>query len=231
MSTIGSIAKNAAKAIVPNAIKNTRLFQTLRRLLESHDSIYDEAYYDRDVEGPAAQAAPHIASSIVTRFKPKSLIDVGCGTGVMLTAFRRHGLDVRGLEYSTAGLRRCKERQLNVQRFDLERDTLRTARTYDLALSLEVAEHLPEQAADRFVRLLCESASIVVVSAAKPGQGGVDHVNLQPQSYWIRKFAECGHSYNSEITDQLVADWRTANIISYYYENLMVFQKTTAAFN
>lgn len=231
MPTIGSLAKNAAKAIVPNAFKNTRLYQQLRRLLKSHDSIYDEAYYDRDVEGPAAHAAPYIAQSIVARCKPRSLIDVGCGTGVMLTAFRSHGLDVSGLEYSTAGLRRCRERQLDVRKFDLEHDALEKSKTYDLALSLEVAEHLPEHTADRFVSLLCNSAPIVVISAAKPGQGGVDHVNLQPQSYWIQKFAERGFSYEGEATKNLVADWRSANIISYYYENLMVFRKQTAAVN
>lgn len=229
MFKIAQKAKSAAKILIPRSIKNTSIYRKLRGLLEAHDTIYDEAYYDRDVEGPAAQAAPHIARSIIARFSPKSLIDVGCGTGVMLAAFRDHGVDVSGLEYSAAGLRRCNERGLNVQKFDLERDvSSATTKTYDVALTLEVAEHLPEYVADRFVGLLCAFSSTVVFSAARPGQGGVDHVNLQPQSYWIEKFAQRGHFHDRPSTQWLAAEWHAEHVAGYYHENLMVFQESNS---
>ena len=40
---------------------------------------------------------------------------------------------------------------------------------YDMAMSLEVAEHLPEESADGFVKGLCMSSDIVLFSAAHPG--------------------------------------------------------------
>lgn len=224
MSAVSLKAISFAKVILPQAVKNSSFCRKLQGLLQTHDSIYDEAYYDRDVEGPAAQAAPHLAQSIIAHFDPKTLIDVGCGTGVILTAFRDRGVSVAGLEYSAAALRRCRERSLNVQKFDLEKDTLEAARIYDLALSLEVAEHLPENVADRFVDLLCSLSPVVVCSAARPGQGGVDHVNLQPRSYWIEKFAERGFCFEEATTRQIAAEWRAQQVAGYYYENLMVFR-------
>jgi hypothetical protein len=64
---------------------------------------------------------------------------------------------------------------------------------YDLAISLEVAEHLPEQSADTFIDSLTGLWDFVLFSAAIPHQGGVNHVNEQWQSYWAATFAERGY--------------------------------------
>src|SRR6185437_3265527 len=61
-------------------------------------------------------------------------------------------------------------------------------RRFDLACSLEVAEHLPRERASDFVGLLTRSAPIVLFSAAIPGQGGNHHINEQWQSYWSELF-------------------------------------------
>jgi hypothetical protein len=58
-----------------------------------------------------------------------------------------------------------------------------------LAISLEVAEHLPENAADDFVASLVRLAPIVLFSAAAPYQGGQNHVNEQWPGYWAERFA------------------------------------------
>jgi cyclopropane fatty-acyl-phospholipid synthase-like methyltransferase len=158
------------------------LNKVLRRL-GVHDAIYDKDYYANDVSGPADQAAPHIARTIVQRFSPSSLIDVGCGTGAMLDAIRSLGVSVSGLEYSKAGIELCNDRGLAVEKFNIERDAPPRIPRRDVALSLEVAEHLPESVSDRYVTLLCGLAPIVICSAAQPGQTGTDHVNLQPVSY------------------------------------------------
>ncbi|MDP6884692.1 MAG: hypothetical protein QF830_11185, partial [Rhodospirillales bacterium] len=43
--------------------------------------------------------------------------------------------------------------------------------------SLEVAEHLPPDAAETFVATLVAHGRLVLFSAAPPGQGGLNHVN------------------------------------------------------
>src|SRR5262245_12113847 len=183
------------------------------------------AHACRVIEGPAVASAPAMARTIVEHFHPHSVVDIGCGTGALLVAFRDLGCSVSGLEYAEAALRYCRERNLDVRKFDIERQVLRQAARSDLAVSFEVAEHLPEKRADRFVDLLCSLAPIVVCSAAKPGQeGGLDHVNCQPQSYWIEKFERRGYRFDHVAAGALCAQWRAQGVTWYYYENVMAFR-------
>lgn len=75
----------------------------------------------------------------------------------MLVEFRNLGVSVSGREYSKAGIRRRRERGLEVIKFNIERDAPPKMR-FDLALSMEVTEHLPERASDNYVKLLCQLA-------------------------------------------------------------------------
>jgi cyclopropane fatty-acyl-phospholipid synthase-like methyltransferase len=194
-------------ALVPAPMKKLTLYQRLRSFVLGHDAIYNAEYYAKDVEGAAVESAAPISNSIISYFTPESVIDVGCGTGALLSAFRQRGVLVMGLEYSKAGLEYCRKRGLTVTKFNIERDDISTVlsgKKYDVCISLEVAEHLPKGAANRYVALLSSLAPIVLISAAHPGQGGADHVNEQPKSYWIQKFANRGHVYDEAATKELV---------------------------
>lgn len=201
------------------------LINKVLRRFGVHDAIYDKEYYERDVEGPAVLSAPHIAKTVVERFAPKTLIDVGCGTGAIMEAFQRLGVATKGLEYSKAGIKKCRARGLTVHLFDIERDAIPQLRG-DLALSTEVAEHLPASVAPNYAKLLCTLAPVVICTAAGPGQGGTDHVNLQPKEYWIDLFAKTGHVFDRESTNKLTSQWKSSGVEGFYFENLMVFRRT-----
>ena len=93
---------------------------------------------------------------------------------------------------------------------------------YDMAMSLEVAEHLPEESADGFVKGLCMSSDIVLFSAAHPGQGGDGHINEQPKEYWIEKFAQ--HNYKPIEIKQYFAD--DEKVEWWYRDNIVLFSTT-----
>ncbi len=192
-----------------------------------HDLVYDEGYYLRVVDPPAAKAASVMAPALVRDLSPRNLIDVGCGTGALLAALREHGCSVSGLEYSEAGLNMCRSRGLDVRKFDLEHDELETCADCDVAISMEVAEHLPEIRADRFVTLLTSLAPVVVFTAAHPGQGGTNHVNEQPASYWIAKFDARGFHLDSALSDRWRNDWQATGVTSCYWKNIMVFRRAS----
>jgi 2-polyprenyl-3-methyl-5-hydroxy-6-metoxy-1,4-benzoquinol methylase len=119
------------------------------------------------------------------------VFDVGCGTGALLASLSRRECRVEGLEYSAEALAYCRRRGLIVHKFDLERDAaeaLPTHNRWDTVISMEVAEHLPPWAADRFLDLLSHLGDTIVFTAAAVGQGGTDHVNERPRSYWIKGF-------------------------------------------
>lgn len=219
-------ASRAYRAAVPRFIRQSRVVAWLRSRVESHDWIYNDAYYASDVEEPAARSSREMADSIVADFAPRSVVDVGCGTGALLETLRARGCETFGLEYATAGLEYCRRRGLDVARFDLEsRRGLHLERTFDVAISMEVAEHLPANAADRFVSLLTQlGRRAIVFTAATPGQGGIDHVNEQPHAYWIAKFLARGFEIDTARSDRWRRAWMASpHVADWYAANLMIF--------
>ena len=196
--------------------------------IRTHDSIYDAEYY-AFIERTASESAPIIAESIVEIFDPRSVLDVGCGTGALLHELRRRDISVAGLEYSEEALKYCRERNLNVIQFDLESDTNPfPLRTFDVVISIEVAEHLPERIADAFVDVICEHGDCVVFTAATPGQGGRDHVNEQPHQYWIEKFHRRNFRFLETQTERWRDEWEGEEVAPWYSQNLMLFAKGAA---
>jgi SAM-dependent methyltransferase len=208
----------------------SRIIFAVKGMMEqtaAHDEIYDETYYGH-VDQIMAGSCEAISESIVEHFQPKTVLDVGCGTGGLIMALRARGVNAFGLEYSQAALRLCRARGLDVRQFDLEHDS-GDGRKVDVVVSLEVAEHLPEHIADRFVDLLCASAPIVVMTAATPGQGGTDHVNEQPHEYWIEKFAKRGLTYQKDASMEWRALWTRLGAAPCYCANVMIFRTAVSS--
>ena len=137
----------------------------------------------------ARRSARVVVPLVLELVRARSVVDVGCGDGTWLSVFREHGVeDVRGIDGDYVDR---AELQIPRERFhphDLTRP-LELGHTFDLAVSLEVAEHLPPESADDFVTSLTRHAPIVLFSAAAPYQGGQNHVNEQWPAYWAARFA------------------------------------------
>jgi 2-polyprenyl-3-methyl-5-hydroxy-6-metoxy-1,4-benzoquinol methylase len=232
LTGIREVIKNIVPASMRETIRSSigasimpsRFRIIAKHVMRAHATTYDKDYYDTAVEPGAVQSAAVMAKSIVECFEPKTIIDVGCGTGALLEAFRNLNCRVFGLEYSDAGLAYCRRRNLAVRKFNIGKDRI-DAELYDVAVSFEVAEHLSPWLANRFVDLLCNLSPLVIMSAATPGQGGKDHVNEQPQSYWVEKFRRNGYVFDESISDQFSSDWKSAGAASWYYNNVMVFAR------
>ena len=158
----------------------------------------------------------------------RRLLDVGAGSGAYAAWFNDRGLDAIALEHS-AGARRLARRQgVDARPFDLAVEPPADSNGgFDLAYSLEVAEHLPAPLGDRLVRFLAESAPIVVFTAAPPGQGGVGHVNEQPKPYWIERFRDADMGYDEDAARALADELRRNGVTTGWFliENAMVFRR------
>lgn len=199
----------------------------VRDVLARHASrgdIYNSSYYEY-VDAEASRSAGVIVSFIVEDARPQSLVDIGCGTGALLCEARMHGLATRGYEYSPAALAVCHSRGLDVRSFDLEADSsLAIDDRWDVAVCLEVAEHIPPAAGDRLVVLLAASSDVVYFSAAVPGQGGgVDHINEQPHAYWIERFEREGLRIDPRRTAAMRTALSAGGAAGFYAANVMVF--------
>lgn len=213
---------SSLKALVPQTIKVA--LEAGRRAITPHGSIYDKRYYDEMIEAPARAAADIMARSLYEWQHPKTVVDIGCGTGALLAALRDLGCEVCGLEYSDAGLDYCRARGIPAKKFNIEKDAFQS-RGADLVVSFEVAEHLAPRYADRYVKLLCSMSAHIAMSAATPGQGGTDHINEQPHSYWIEKFEATGHSFDADVSRKLSTEWKQPGVAPWYSDNVMVFSQ------
>lgn len=201
-----------------------RLFQPSQRRAAQHDAIYNSQYY-QDLEFSSTWSSDVIAQSLHEDLNVRSVVDVGCGTGALLEAFQKLKVEVFGLEYSAAGLEACAEKGIAAERFDIRCGTLpKTLRHLDLLVSFEVAEHLPARYADTYVKVLTQGPSLVVMSAATPGQGGTDHVNEQLHEYWIKRMQQRGFRLRDDLTQRWRSQWQETTAL-WYHQNVMLFQR------
>ncbi len=211
----------------PVRLIRNRCVKALQRWA-THDEIYDRDYYEQIVEPAMSISSDAIADAIVGVFKPESVIDVGCGSGLLLSALSGRGVATLGLEYAEAGMAMCRDRGVDVVRFDIKRDTARELRA-DVAVSTEVAEHLSSSCADRFVDLLTSVSDTIVLTAAEPGQGGSHHVNEQPDTYWIERFEARRYVFDESLAHRWRREWKEAGVAGCFAKSIMVFRRTTSA--
>ena len=152
---------------------------------------YDSDFYDY-TNSISRISAENIVALIKKHISVDSVLDVGCAEGIWLSAWQRSGItDFIGLDGDYVESDRL---QIDAGHFvvaDLSKN-FDQKRSFDLVQSLEVAEHLPGNSADGFVKCLTGHADIVLFSAAPPGQGGRNHINEQSYDYWRRRFANNG---------------------------------------
>jgi SAM-dependent methyltransferase len=168
-----------------------------------------------DDVGAASLNPARTVERILSLMQPKSVLDVGCGTGRTLRQLCDRGIDAVGIEASSICIRASDCSDLIV-RGDL-RYPVDLKRHFDLVWCFEVAEHIYPCYADIFLDTLAKHGNLIAMSAAPPGQGGIGHFNEQPKSYWIDRMAKRGFSLHEPFTAELMStDERFA-------ENMMVF--------
>jgi hypothetical protein len=157
-----------------------------------HGSKLSNTYDDRFYESQFADShrSAHIYLSLLWQFiQPTAVLDVGCGRGAWLKACRDLGSTrLIGLDGDWNNQSLMIDSAIEFRSIDLNRP-FSVSEQIDLAMSLEVAEHLEPVAAPGFVKCLAETSDVVLFSAAYPKQGGTNHINEQPQSYWARLFS------------------------------------------
>ncbi len=185
--------------------------------------IYNKSFYDAHKD-ESLLSAEIIVPLIIKSFECSSVVDVGCGIGTWLSVFKQFGVKeicgVDGNKLAEADYLIDKAKIKTGCDFSSPSFNLNTKA--DVTICLEVAEHLPESAADIFVEKLVHSAPVIIFSAAYPGQTGVNHINEQPPWYWREKFNK--HEY-VEIDFLRPLIWKNEKICWWYRQNMTSFVK------
>lgn len=168
------------------------------------------------------KAAKVVVPLILDLVPLKSILDVGCGIGTWLKVFIDYGInDFLGVDGDYVNRNQLQIENTHFISHDLT-TPLSLKREFDLVLSLEVAEHLPKNAANAFVESLVTHGKTILFSAAIPGQGGQNHLNEQWPEYWMAKFAKHGYFFHDVIRPLI---WENSNVDYWYRQNIFLVNK------
>lgn len=151
---------------------------------------------------------------LVDRFDAKSMLDVGCGTGGMVSYALEKGMKAHGVDGDE------NMAKPYVATHDFIKGPYTPPEDVDLIWSVEFVEHVDEEYMDNYLGTFSHGKHLMMTHAL-PKTGGKHHVNLQWSDYWIGKLDpvwEC----DKEATNY-IRTW--SQVIPYIKWSALVFTK------
>lgn len=167
-------------------------------------------------------SAREIVPYIMECINPKSVIDIGCGVGAWLKVFEDSGVTVKGIDGEWIKNEKTLIKKSDIRVENLEKIQAGKEEHYDLAISLEVAEHIEAKYANNIVNYLISVSDVILFGAATPNSGGQHHVNERWQSYWIKKFSKKGYKAIDCIRPRY---WNNIKVSYHYSQETFIFIK------
>lgn len=193
----------------------------------STNPVYTKDFYNA-IQESTASSAKALLPYLQQLVQPASVIDVGCGTGHWLAAWKAAGVNnICGLDGDYIRQEQLLIPSKNFIATDLTAP-LPVQEKFDLVISLEVAEHLPPEKANHFISSLCKLGDLILFSAAVPGQGGYHHFNEQYPEYWAALFRDKGFLPFDCLRPVI---WKNQAIDKCYRQNILFFIREEAVKN
>ncbi|MBE71272.1 MAG: hypothetical protein CMO07_11225 [Thalassospira sp.] len=193
---------------------------------ENYKNVYDDDFfaYTSGISWKSAQKVVPVFRELLPFCK--SVADFGCAEGVWLKCWLLNGVeDVVGVDgdyVNTEALHISKE-AFFARNLD---EAVDLGRRFDVACSLEVAEHLSPESSRQFVQSLTRHSDVVIFSAAPPGQGGEFHMNEREYDEWRSFFRDEGY----EAYDCIRPKLKGFHDVSFWYRyNIVLYVKQTVA--
>lgn len=185
-----------------------------------------EKFYKKTLRPDRQHSYEVIVRYIIKNVKPdlKSVIEYGCGAAWFLYYLKNFGInDIIGIEpnKNMLGILDPSIRD-DIRFLDLTKK-IDLDRWFDLAMSIEVAEHIDEKYADLIIGNITRHTNLLIFSAATPGQGGYEHINEQPFEYWEKKLNIVNFFCDKKRTQNFRAYLTKEKASSWYRKNISIF--------
>lgn len=195
-------------------------------------SLYTREYHAAIAPGSDRSAAV-IVPLVMHLLEARSVVDVGCGTGVWLAEFGRAGATrLAGIDGDYVDRSRLMIDAKDFVAADLNRPLPRLLPLlrgpnahFDLAVCLEVAEHVHPDRSKGLVEDLCRLSDVVLFSAAIPYQGGEGHINERWPTFWYDLFREQGYELIDPIRKRV---WSDRRVEPWYQQNVVMYARPRA---
>lgn len=182
--------------------------------------IYDDEFYEDQIAG-SYKSAVQFVQYLSMIINPKTVADAGCGRGTWLKAFKEHGATrCVGFDGPWNSQSKMLDQGIDFVCTDLNESLSKYGETFDLALSLEVAEHLEATSAVHFIKGLTSLSKVIIFGAAYSGQGGTEHINEQPHTYWAKLLGNCGYRPYDLFRPKF---WGNEQIEPWYQQNTFLY--------
>ncbi|NLB65648.1 MAG: class I SAM-dependent methyltransferase [Lentisphaerae bacterium] len=165
-------------------------------------------------------SAEAILPLVLSPMVPESVVDVGCGHGWWLSVCLKLGVKtVLGLDGSYIEPSQMRIPPDSFQAMDLNSPGI-ISQKFDLAISVEVAEHLHPSSTGGYLDLLASLSDQILFSAAIPGQAGDAHVNARWPAFWINELEKRGFVALDFIRPII---WHNEEVALCYRQNILFF--------
>lgn len=175
--------------------------------------------YTHKLEYHNDSAAREVLPFIFNLLEIESVFDIGCGMGTWLSVAKSLGKKITGVD----GIRVNRELSYINDKEIIEHDLrkpFKIDQKFDLAICLEVAEHLPLESAETLVDTITNHSDLVLFSAAIPYQTGDHHLNEQHPSYWQKLFSKKGFFALDILRLHF---WNNPNVDWWYRQNMLIY--------
>lgn len=184
-------------------------------------SIYDNEFYNEQSSW-SYNSAKIVMPIIIELFSPKSMADVWCWIWTWLKAWKELWIEkIKWFDWEYALNNELKIDKSEFTPIDLQTKLIADSK-YDIAISLEVWEHIYDKHINTYVENLCTLSDIIIFWWAIPWQWWINHVSENWPTFWKMKFEEKWYVMLDIIRQKIL---NNTNIEYWYRQNMFVFIK------
>lgn len=174
-------------------------------------NLYNEYYYEHSCGRPY-QRDDHwlgffrpIADHIADDIQPTSVLDAGCAMGFLVEMLRERGVEAWGMDISEYAIDNVHE---SVKPYCWVGSVLEPLpQKYDLIVSIEVLEHLPQPESEKALVNLCQFSDDILFSSTPMDYKESTHFNVQQPEYWAELFARQGFLRDVDHDASYITQW------------------------
>ncbi len=177
------------------------------------------------------------AERIDRDINPGSVLDAGCGMGLLVETLRNRGIEAWGLDISSSAISSVAP---EIQQFCQVGSILEpfSQPKYDLIVCIEVLEHLALEEVEIAVKNLCQHADDIFFSASPLEDKQNRRITVRPPEYWSAIFFRHGFVRDVNYDASFITPWTmrfrkskepVINLVTNYERKLWLLIQENAA--